>query len=182
MDNADTHLGTASQDRAARVQCVIEDYIHRRLLGEQASNEQVLADHPDLADDLRPRLEMLGQIERARRLAEGKPTLKAEVVVDESFDTKSVSRNDGSTSAPQVRAFPTADHSAPALQALLSRYDVVKEVARGGMGIVYLGRHKVLDRQVALKVLSPGTSNERFVHEARDGEFAITSCRYGSRF
>ncbi|HJR52035.1 MAG TPA: serine/threonine-protein kinase, partial [Gemmatimonadales bacterium] len=48
---------------------------------------------------------------------------------------------------------------------------VERELARGGMGIVALGRDTLLDRPVAIKVLKPelatATSSERFLREAR---------------
>ena len=54
----------------------------------------------------------------------------------------------------------------------VSRYRVEELVARGGMGLVYRARDIRLDRQVALKVLSPELSGderfrERFVRESR---------------
>ncbi|HEX4868474.1 MAG TPA: serine/threonine-protein kinase [Acidimicrobiales bacterium] len=51
-------------------------------------------------------------------------------------------------------------------------YDVERELGRGGMGVVYLGRHRRLDRGVAIKELPPSFAAEaevrdRFSAEAR---------------
>ena len=50
-------------------------------------------------------------------------------------------------------------------------YIVERELGEGGMGTVYLGRHTVLDQQVAIKVLSPMLARDealrmRFIQEA----------------
>ena len=37
--------------------------------------------------------------------------------------------------------------------ALGAQYDVIRLIGSGGMGAVYLGRERLLDRQVAIKVL-----------------------------
>ncbi|MBP6596641.1 MAG: hypothetical protein KA196_03935, partial [Arenimonas sp.] len=51
-------------------------------------------------------------------------------------------------------------------------YRVLRRIGKGGMSQVYLGVQESLDRQVAVKVMSPAAltdeiSKQRFEHEAR---------------
>src|SRR5215207_5597380 len=46
-------------------------------------------------------------------------------------------------------------------------YTVTREVARGGMGVVYAAHDPVFDREVAVKVMYPDQDAGRFVVEAK---------------
>ncbi len=57
-------------------------------------------------------------------------------------------------------------------QALAGRYSIVRELGRGGMGVVYLAHEVHLDRLVAIKLLPPALAErpalrERFLREAQ---------------
>ena len=54
----------------------------------------------------------------------------------------------------------------------IGHYDLVTELGRGGMGVVYKGHEAALNRYVAIKMLSPQLAHdesikERFLREAR---------------
>ncbi len=49
----------------------------------------------------------------------------------------------------------------------VGKYVVVREIGRGGMGVVYEARDPALDRSVALKLVNERADPERFMREAR---------------
>jgi Protein kinase domain len=75
-------------------------------------------------------------------------------------------------SRPAVGPVPSAETLPPGL-AENTDYEVIRELGRGGMGVVYLARNKLMGRQEVLKVVSGhlldrGTVRERFLREIRN--------------
>lgn len=138
--------------RQARLDEVLADYMIRLDRGEPVDREQVLADHPDFADELRAYFEtddQMAQLASPRR------------------ETRRDRR--GNAACTPVPGASTQEPSDPEL--LIGDYELLNEIARGGMGIVYQARQLSLNRIVALKMIRAGqlASTEevlRFRHEA----------------
>jgi serine/threonine protein kinase len=113
--------------------------------GSPVSVDVLCADCPDLLEELRRQVELL-------------KGLKA---LADCGDPSSL------TDTEQARSQPAAAE-VPAIPG----YELLRELGRGGMGVVYLARQAGLDRQVALKVILSGQhadrqERERFRREAQ---------------
>jgi serine/threonine protein kinase/uncharacterized protein YkwD len=73
---------------------------------------------------------------------------------------------------PQSAPVPTTLHNVPPELANYPQYEIVRELGRGGMGVVYLAKNKLMGRLEVLKVLNKALLNhpgaaERFLREIR---------------
>ena len=81
--------------------------------------------------------------------------------------------SDRALARTRERRYSSAAELANALRGLTfaDRYQILRELGRGGMGVVHLAHDPVLDRDVAIKVISPDNLSsdaaERFKREAR---------------
>jgi len=123
---------------------VVADYFQQVEAGRSPDRADWLARHPDLAARLRAffaDLDRIGQQASAFRLP----------------DSTVSAGGSGATDLPRVR--------------YVGDYELLEEVARGGMGVVYKARQVSLNRVVAVKMILAGTyateaARQRFKQEA----------------
>jgi hypothetical protein len=136
-------MSSSDSSREIVLERLAEEFVERHRNGECPPLSEYIARHPDLAADIRDLFPALVQIEKL------KPGTDA-----------------------------TGDFEAPAWSAngakpeRLGDYRILREVGRGGMGVVYEAEQESLGRHVALKVLPPAallnaTYLERFRREAK---------------
>jgi WD40 repeat protein/serine/threonine protein kinase len=122
---------------------LVEEFAARLRRGERPALKEYADRYPDLADEIRDLFPAMVQVEQAKQIRN---------------DWDEGDRAEAGTPAP-----PPAQ---------VGDYRIVREIGRGGMGVVYEAEQVSLGRRVALKVLpSPagrdGTTLARFRREAR---------------
>lgn len=130
-----------------RLEQVLAEYLRAAEAGQPPNEESLLALHPDLADDLKSFFANRAALEHIAQPLKGAaydPTLGS---------ASGEERNE----PPRVRYF--------------GDYELLEELGRGGMGVVYKARQKTLNRLVALKMILSGqlaspADVQRFKQEA----------------
>ncbi|MCK4341177.1 MAG: protein kinase [Phycisphaerae bacterium] len=132
MGRQPTPSNNASDERLANV---LEDLIRRRDAGEVLSDEMIISEHPELMPKLAERLSVLRSMDVVERLA----------------DTGATPQTGGHTDDYHVGLLPAADQLE-----LLTGYEVLGEIHRGGQAIVYKAAEPSTRRLVAIKVVYGG--------------------------
>ena len=125
-------------------EAIAREFLERRRRGEDISAEEYASRHPDFADEI-------------RGLGGSLPP------------TEIPGRSSGESTGSLVFELMPGERPAPIR---LGDYCLIRELGRGGMGIVYEAEQESLSRRVALKVLPAGalsdsTQIRRFEREAR---------------
>lgn len=136
----------------AEALALLDAYLQELHAGRQPNRDRLLAEHPELA-------ELVCCLESLHRLVPPFPLVNPE-------DAPAAEDALGST----MPALPTTGATASLPE--FGNYELLGEIGRGGMGVVYRARQKDLDRLVAIKmILASNLASEeqvqRFHAEAR---------------
>src|SRR3984957_1252499 len=144
-------------DREQRLQDVLAGYIQAVEAGQTPDRAELLARHPDLADEL---ASFFANRDAFAGVA-GLDAPPAPVPAPPTSETPTVGA-DGPTNC----VLAVGDS-----MRYFGDYEILEEIARGGMGIVFKARQVSLNRVVALKMILTGQLGtavdvQRFKHEA----------------
>jgi serine/threonine protein kinase len=128
MDRLMSNEPSLESEQERRLQDVLADYIGAMEAGEMPDRAALLDQHPDLADEL--------------------------IVFFANHD-------DLALSGPRARPAKPTDHNSGPARTLaptnskprIGEFEILHEMARGGMGVVYKARQVSLGREVALKMI-----------------------------
>src|SRR5262245_44693011 len=121
-------------DREQRLYEVLASYLEAAEAGRAPSRAELLARHPELAGEL------ASFLDARERLAQAVPPPPAPPAETPTL------------------AHPAAAATPPPLDTVryVGDYELLEEIARGGMGVVYRARQVSLNRVVALKMILAG--------------------------
>jgi eukaryotic-like serine/threonine-protein kinase len=134
--NAPEHPVTTPNDPTmshSSLDAVIASYIQAVEAGQIPNRHELLGHHPDIADQLQA---FFADFDRMDRIA-------SPLRIAGRLDATSDAEADGAGALPTIRYF--------------GDYELLEELARGGMGVVYRARQASLNRIVALKMILRGT-------------------------
>jgi len=141
--NPDMPEGTPDDAAERLLDSIVDEFTAQLRAGEEPQVAEFQERHPQLHCQLGELLGSVAAIEGLKSTSDGKASSSA------SFDRTQ---------------FPMPE--------TIGEYQVLSELGRGGMGVVYLGKHRTLGREVAIKVLPPSLAAsadrvDRFQSEAQ---------------
>jgi WD40 repeat protein len=123
-----------SDDREQRLERVLADYLHAVEAGQEPDRDELLRNHHDLADELASFFRNRDDLQRR-----ASPLVRQAAALDVTQGAE----GDGSVEVGDRVVY-------------FGDYELLQEIARGGMGVVFRARQRSLNRVVALKMILAG--------------------------
>ena len=157
MTKRDTTPDDSSRD--SRINKVLGEVARRRAEGEEVVAHALIDQHPDLMPELGEKLRALSRVDAAQERA-------AQPAPGDSGDEAVGQMETWGTGEPPVESVDAAPVTAPTIPG----YKIIRELHRGGQGVVYQALQKSTNRKVAVKLLLQGayaspSAKKRFERE-----------------
>src|SRR5262249_55869024 len=117
-----TPSSSSDSSRQGLLEEVLGAFMHRLDRGEAVDREQLLAQHPEVAEELRSYFGGIEEVERLGRQARG----------EEALETPPCRL----TGEGQREGIPPAD----GLAGRVGDYELLEQISQGGMGVIYKAR------------------------------------------
>ena len=140
---------TSGGDRNA-IEVLAEEFVERQRRGERPSLSDYTRKYPELAEDIADLFPALLVMERVKPVDDGRPA----------------------SGGPETRSL--TDHVRPA-RSQLGDFRILREVARGGMGVVYEAVQESMGRHVAVQ--DPSALRATQLHRASTVPARSVLCR-----
>ena len=137
---------------------VLDNYVRKRQAGEHVDRDALMRAYPQLA-------EMLDCVDKLDNLSEPDDFDPAAQIQANSAAAKSEDDNRAPGSSINDQTVASGDPFPSSITIAqpprdFGNYEILSEVGRGGMGIVYRARQKSLDREVAIKIIATSLASD----------------------